>query len=233
MAGFAVVMEFFTWGVFLLVVAIALSVVLYRFAKRTCPDSTTPARTFRIASALAPFLGLLWLPVALEVHVSISNNLAHQSVGFSPDPYVTLPNGFRLGSLNTYDGYIVAPGFNTDVPVTGPGYVRSIIDVAWVGDTFRGSLFDFDSSSTHNFVFNTKTLQIETSSVGPTTWEAANDKAQLGPQSYWLLYSQYRHAWPTYVFLCVLIVGEGFIVWIIVSLRRKAIESRLAPEVSF
>jgi len=176
MAGFAVFMTFLTWGLFLLVIAIILSVLLRLSAKRACPESTAAAGTFRIASTLAPFLGLLWLPVALKVHVGISNNLAHQSVGFSPDPYVTLPNGFRLGSLNTYDGYVVAPGFNTDVPVTGPGYVRSIIDIAWVGDTFRGSLFDFKSSSTQNFIFNTKTLHIETSPVGPTTWDAANDR---------------------------------------------------------
>jgi hypothetical protein len=226
MAGFAVFMTFLTWGFFLLVIAIVLSIFLRLFAKQACPESTPAARTFRIVSTLAPFLGLVWLPVVLKLHVEISNNLAHQSVGFSPDPYVTLPNGFRLGSLNTYDGYIVAPGFNTDVPVTGPGYVRSVIDLEWVGDTFRGSLFDFKSSSTQNFTFNTKTLHIETSPVGPTTWDAANDKAQLGPQSYWLLYRQYRQTWPTYVFLGVLILGESFIVWILVRLRRKAIASR-------
>lgn len=224
MAGFAVFMEFLTWGFVLLLVAIILSVVLYRSAKRTCPKSTAATRTYRITSTLAPFLGLLWLLAALILHVVISNDVAHQSVGFSPDPYVTLPNGFRLGSLNTYSGYIVAPGYKTDVPVTGTGYVRSIIDVAWVGDIFRGSLFDFQSSSPQNFVFNTKTLHIETSPVGPTTWEAANDKAQLGPQSYWLLYRQYRHIWTTYVFLGILILGEALIIWTIVFLRRKAIE---------
>jgi hypothetical protein len=233
MAGFAVVMGFLTWGFVLFLVAIVFSVVLYRFAKRACSEATPAARTYRITSALAPFLGLMWLVAALILHVRISNDLAHQSVGFSPDPYVTLPNGFRLGSLNTYNGYIVAPGYKTDVPVTGPGYVRSIIDIAWVGDTFRGSLFDFQSSGTQNFVFDTKTLDIETSPVGPTTWQAANDKAQLGPQSYWVLYRQYRHMWPTYVFLGILILGEALIVWTIVLLRRKAIDSVPAAYGSF
>lgn len=229
MAGFALFMEFLAWGSVLLVLAIVLSVVLYLSAKRAYPESTAATRTYRISSTLAPLLGLLWLLASLILHVIISNYLAHQSVGFSPDPYVTLPNGFRLGSHNTYDGYIVAPGYDTDVPVTGPGYVRSIIDVAWVGRTFRGSLFDFHSSSMQNFVFNTKTLHIETSPVGPTTWEAANDKAQLGPQSYWLLYRQYRHIWPTYVFLGILILGEALIIWTIVFLRRKAIDGLRAP----
>jgi hypothetical protein len=59
MAGFAVFMTFLTWGFLLLVIAIVLSILLRLFAKRICPESTPAARTFRIASTLAPFLGLL------------------------------------------------------------------------------------------------------------------------------------------------------------------------------
>ena len=223
MAGFAVVMTFLTWGFVILVIAVVLSVVLGGIAKRASFNSGEAGRQYRLFSRVAPFLGLLWLVIAIKVHVSISNHLAHQSVGFSPDPYVTLPNGFELGSHNTYDGYIVAPGHQSDVPVTGPGYVRSIIDVAWQGDTFRGTLFDFKSSGVQRFVFDTRTLRIEVEPVGPTTWDAANDKAQTGPQSYWVLYRKYRHKWPTVVFWLLLLSGESMIVWRIFRLRRNAL----------
>lgn len=223
MAGFAVFMAFLTWGFVLFIIAIVLSIVLHRIAKCAHLKSGTAARRYRLTSILAPFFGLLWLVIAIVLHVMISNRFAHQSVGFSPDPYVTLPNGFKLGSHNTYDGYIVAPGYQTDVPVTGPGYVRSIIDVAWEGDAFRGSFFDFRSSTKQNFVFNTKTLQIQINPAGPLTWNAANDSAQSGSQSYWVIYKQYRHRWPTGVFWALLILGEGFIAWSLFHLRRKAI----------
>lgn len=219
-------MTFLTWGLVLLTLAIILSIVLHRVARRAAPFSNA-GRAYRLISLLAPFIGLLWLVISIKIHVWVSNELAHQSVGFSPDPYVTLPNGFKLGSLNTYDGYIVAPDHITDVPVTGLGYVRSIIDVQWEGDTFRGTLFDFKSSGTENFTFNTKTLEVETSPVGNTTWEAANDKAQTGPQSYWTMYRQYRHAWPTYVFLVVVLLGELLIAYWLLRLRKRALATGL------
>ena len=61
-----------------------------------------------VPTTVAPFLAFSWLIAAFVLHVLISNNLAHQDCGFglSPDPWVTLPNGYVLGSHNTYDGYI-------------------------------------------------------------------------------------------------------------------------------
>ena len=103
MAGFAVFMTFLTWGFVLLIVATVLSFVLGRIAKSAAPEANA-ARSYRLFSRLAPFIGLVWLVIAIKIHVLVSNDVAHQSVGYSPDPYVTLPNGFTLGSLNTYDG---------------------------------------------------------------------------------------------------------------------------------
>ena len=228
MAGFAVFMTFLTWGFVLLIVATVLSFVLGRIAKSAAPE-TDAARSYRLFSRLAPFIGLVWLVIAIKIHVLVSNDVAHQSVGYSPDPYVTLPNGFTLGSLNTYDGYLVAPGHTTDVPVTGPGYVRSIITVDWQGDIFRGTLFDFKSSSTENFTFNSRTLEIKTSPAGNTTWQAANDKAQAGPQSYWVIYKQHRHTWPGYVFFAILLFGELLVAYAVLRFRKRA----LAPGLRF
>jgi len=72
-------------------------------------------------TTIAPFLAFFWLIAAFALHVSISNKVAHHDCGFglSPDPWVTLPNGYKLGSLNTYDGFIAAPGVETAQPVFG------------------------------------------------------------------------------------------------------------------
>jgi len=101
MAGFAVVMTFLTWGFILTIGSIILSIVLFRLAKRSFPDPTYAAKRYRTLNVAAPFLALGWLVATLILYTFISNILAHQSVGYSPDPYVTLPNGYVVGSLNT------------------------------------------------------------------------------------------------------------------------------------
>lgn len=200
-----------TYGFFGIAAACICSFILYRIAKRTVSHSEISDSHLPKAAAAAPFLGLLWLIAALLIHVQISNRLAHQDCGLSGDPYVTLPNGFVLGSHNTYDGYVVAPGYQTDVAVTGPGYVRSIIDLQWKNGHFTGTQFDFKSSAVRRFDFNTSDLNIQISDAGPTTWEAANDSAQTGEGSYWALYKQYRHTWPGYILLLLIVSGEGAI----------------------
>jgi hypothetical protein len=97
--------------------------------------------------------------IAFLIHVQISNRLAHQDCGLSGDPYVTLPNGYVLGSLNTYSGYIKAPGYETGGPVAGPGYVRSIIDLNFSDPYFVGTQFDHETSSVRSFVFDTRKLE--------------------------------------------------------------------------
>ncbi len=41
--------------------------------------------------------------------------------------------------------YIKAPGYETDVPVDGPGYVRSIIHLEFADPYFIGTQFDFNT----------------------------------------------------------------------------------------
>ena len=165
--------------------------------------------------------------IALLMHVQFSNRLAHQDCGLSGDPYVTLPNGYVVGSLNAYDGYLVAPGFKTDVPVVGPGYVRSIVNLHYADPFFTGTLFDFNTTSIRGFVFDTRTQTAQLSAPtgsnvhpsGPIhpdatdmdAWTAANNEAQTGADSYWKIYYRYRHHWPNYVLLALIIIGEGAI----------------------
>src|SRR5271165_378020 len=167
--------------------------------------------------AVAPFVGLLWLVVAFLIYVAISNGLAHQDCGLSGDPYVTLPNGYVLGSLNTYSGYIKAPGYETGMPVAGPGYVRSIIDLKFSDPYFVGTQFDHETSSVRSFVFDTRTLEFRASEgrpLDPTSqsaldaWGDAQTHVHTDPDSYWKMYYRYRHRWPKYVFLAVLAAGE-------------------------
>jgi hypothetical protein len=213
MAGFAVVMTIVTFATIGILAASGLSLCLYLLATRAHRDGQQTTRKFIWMSAAAPFLGLLWLIIAFLIHVEISNRLAHQDCGLSGDPYVTLPNGYVLGSHNTYDGYFKAPGFETDVSVAGPGYVRSIIDLRLKDGSFLGTQFDFKTSSVRRFTFDTRTRAFQSSPEGPATWEAANDKAQQGDRSYWKIYAQYRHSWPKYLLWLLIITGEGAIVF--------------------
>jgi hypothetical protein len=211
MAGFAVVMTIFTYGIIGILSAIALSAVLFGLARKKLRHEDRNDRNLVVMITVSPFLGLAWLILALLIHVQISNKLAHQDCGLSGDPYVTLPNGYELGSHNTYDGYIRAPGAQTDVPVAGPGYVRSIISLHLTGDLFTGTQFDFKTSSVRRFTFDTRTRAFQSAPEGPSSWEAANDRAQLGEDSYWKLYAMYRHHWPNYVLLILILGGEGTI----------------------
>lgn len=232
MAGFAIVMTVLMVSFFAFVAACVLSLCLYLLAKRRMRLREETSRNLTVVCALAPFLGLLWLVAALLIHVQISNNLAHQDCGFSSDPYVTLPNGYILGSHNTYDGYIVAPGFKTDVPIAGPGYVRSIIDLHYSNGYFTGSQFDLKTATVRHFTFDTRTRSYETfdpTSSSPkhfdssdpsdlAAWTASETEANNAenPDSYWRLYERYRHNWPNYVLLVMIIGGEGaiaFWVW--------------------
>jgi hypothetical protein len=215
MAGFAVVMTIFTYGIIGIFSAAVLSLILFSLARRKLRDEGRTDRGLIVKAAVAPFLGLAWLVVALLIHVQVSNRLAHQDCGLSGDPYVTLPNGYEVGSHNTYDGYIRAPGSQTDVPIAGPGYVRSIINLHLADDKFTGTQFDFKTSSVRRFTFDTHTQVFQSALEGPLSWDAANDKAQLGDESYWKIYARYRHRWPTYVLLILIVAGEGAIgLWI-------------------
>ena len=215
MAGFAVVMAIFTYGLLGALSAAGASIVLFFAARKKLLRENKSNRAFVVKAISAPFLCLAWLVISLLIHVQISNKLAHQDCGLSGDPYVTLPNGYEVGSHNTYDGYIRAPGAQTDVPVSGPGYVRSIVTLRFQDGLFTGTQFDFKSSSIRQFTLNAQTKAFQSSEVGPTSWEAANDKSQLGEESYWRIYAQYRHRWPNYILFTLIAIGEGAIVlWI-------------------
>jgi hypothetical protein len=216
MAGFAVFMTIITYGFFAVVGACVLSLMLYFHAKKSLQNESPNSRKSVTIIVLAPFFGLLWIVMALLIHVEISNRLAHQDCGLSGDPYVTLPNGYELGSHNTYDGYIKAPGAETDVPIAGPGYVRSIINLQFIDGKFTGTQFDFKTSSVRRFEFDARTQAFQSSPEGPLTWDAANTEAQQGARSYWELYALYRHHWPNYILLALILGGEGtigFLVW--------------------
>jgi hypothetical protein len=204
-------MTIFTYGIVGIFCACSLSLILFLKARKKLSDEGRRDQSLIFKTAAAPFLGLAWLLVALLVHVQVSNRLAHQDCGLSGDPYVTLPNGYEVGSHNTYDGYIRAPGARTDVPVAGPGYVRSIISLHLDRDKFTGTQFDFKTTSVRRFTFDTHTQAFQSLPEGPSSWEAANDNAQLGADSYWKIYAKYRHHWPNYVLLILIVGGEGAI----------------------
>ena len=221
MAGFAVLMTIIAVAVVGVVVASILSLVLYVIGRRRARGGLG-SRTAVFIGATAPFLGLLWLAVAFLINVVISNRLAHQDCGLSGDPYVTLPNGYVLGSLNTYSGYIKAPGYETDTPVAGPGYVRSIIDLKFSDPYFVGTQFDHETSSVRSFIFDTRTLEFRASEpktresrpLDPSSqaaldaWGDAQTHVQTDPDSYWKMYYRYRHSWPNYLFWAILAAGE-------------------------
>jgi hypothetical protein len=221
MAGFAVFMTIVIVGVVGIVIASILSATLYVVGRGRVRRGVSTRRA-TVVGAVAPFLGLLWFVVAFIIHVQISNRFAHQDSGLTGDPYVTLPNGYVLGSLNTYSGYIKAPGYQTDVPVAGPGYVRSIINLKFSDPYFVGTQFDHKTSSMRGFVFDTRTrefhaLELESrgrpldpsSQAAVDAWADAQTHAQQDADSYWKLYDQYRHRWPKYVFLAIIAVGEA------------------------
>jgi hypothetical protein len=231
MAGFAVVMTIFEYGIFGILVTGVLSAVLFVSARRKLRDENRADRSLAVKCAVAPFLGLAWLILALLIHVQVSNRLAHQDCGLSGNPYVTLPNGYEVGSHNTYDGYIKAPGAITDVPVSGPGYVRSIINLRLAEDRFIGTQVDFKTSSVQSFTFDTHTQAFQSSPVGPSSWEAANDEAQLGDGSYWKIYARYRRRWPNYVLLILITIGEAAIAsWIWRAWSAKLSAAMLTTE---
>ena len=209
-----------TYGFLGLIVAAIGSICLYVYAKQR------RSRKASLVCAATPFLALLWLVVALVIHVQMSNVFAHQDCGFSPDPYVTLPNGYTLGSHNTYDGYFTAPGFETGVPMVGPGYVRSIIDLRLSDGNFVGTQFNFRTSRVRPFVFNTATREFQSPDYDDSTgkecdstnpqctqmWAQAETSAHNSPNSYWILYDRYRRRWPNYVLIVVIVLGETWIV---------------------
>jgi hypothetical protein len=200
-AGFAIFMTIIMLGVVGIVVASILSVLLYVVGRHRVQRGVSSQKAIVIGAA-APFFGLLWFVLAFLIHVQISNRFAHQDCGLSGDPYVTLPNGFVLGSLNTYSGYIKAPGYETGTPVAGPGYVRSIIDLKFSDPYFVGTQFDHETSSVRSFVFDTRTLEFRASEpktregrpLDPSSqaaldaWGDAQTHVQTDPDSYWKMY---------------------------------------------
>jgi len=225
MAGFAVVMTFLFFGVVGVVVTSVASICLFRYARNRVP-LTGERPGLVLLTTVAPFLAFLWLIAAFVLHVSISHNLAHQDCGFglSPDPWVTLPNGYKLGSHNTYDGYIAAPGAETSQPVVGVGYVRSIINLKWKDPYFIGTQFDFNTGHKRAFVHDTRTGTTATSepnldvnevteegSKNLDAWTAAQTQSHFDADSYWVMYAQNRRQWPKYEFLALVMFGEGAI----------------------
>jgi len=211
-----------TWVILGLIAASILSLVLYLAAKNRRKRRLLDTHRLTVVSASAPFLGLLWLATSFLIHVQISNRLAHQDCGLSGDPFVTLPNGYEVGSHNTYDGYFVAPGFRTDVSTVGPGYVRSLIDLRFSDPYFSGTLLDLDTYKVRRFVFDTRTrvfsspdpIDDDAPKVKYSAPEALNafgeaqTRVHEDADSYWKVYERYRHHWPNYVLLGLILTGE-------------------------
>jgi hypothetical protein len=169
----------------------------------------------------------LWVVATLFIHVWVSNNIAHQDCGLSGDPYVTLPNGYIVGSLNTYSGYVVAPGHKTDTPRSGPGYVRSLIDIDYKDGNFVGT-FD-DETTIGRFVFNTRDQSIQTFDTRvPVSFEQVQDMVHQDDLSYWKLYAKYRHHWPNYLLTFLILAGEAAIAFWLrrlwTSAKRRAFD---------
>jgi hypothetical protein len=165
--------------------------------------------------------------------MKISNYCAHQDAGFNGDPYVTLPNGYRLESGNTYDNRLVAPGFQSDIPIAGPGYVRSIIHLQIDGDDFVGDQYDFTTASIRPFRFNMKTRTFSAPGRTPTAdetlhandgrldaWENAQTQARSDANSFWNLYAKFRHPWPSYLLVASIGIGEASLIVVVVNLLR-------------
>jgi hypothetical protein len=233
MAGFAIFMTIIIYGFLGIVLATIVAVTLVLLAKKRLPKNMPGRSAFLKACRIVPFSGLLWLVAAFLIHVQISNRLAHQDCGLSGDPYVTHPNGYILGSLNADDGYVVAPGYETGVPFTGTGYVRGLIDLHWNDGVFSGTLFDADSRPNYvrGFTFDTRDLSIKTFDPPPLTWHEGEPSPLEHPFSYWNLYTKYRHHWPNYIFIALILAGECAIAlslwrsWTL--LRRHSIEASL------
>jgi hypothetical protein len=235
MAGVYYLFLFVFWMFVGLAVAVIAAILLFNSASRR-----RKSRVIVLACTAAPFVGLLWLAVALFLHAKISNDLAHQDAGMSGDPYVTLPNGYKLESGNTYDNRLVAPGFQSDMPIAGAGYVRSIIDLEIVGDEFVGTQYDFSTDSIRPFRFNMKTREFSASGRTATSdetlhagsssekWGEAQTRARNDPNSFWVLFDTYRHPWPKYILMLLIILGEG---GLILGVRRllRTRESRGIP----
>ena len=218
-------MSFLILGFVGVVGASVFSFCLYFYAKnRVRLTGRKPKVVF--LTTVSPFLAILWLIVAFVLHVFISNNIAHQDCGFglSPDPWITLPNGYQLGSHNTYDGYISAPGVETSQPIVGGGYVRSIIKLKWKEPYFIGTQFDFNKGDTRAFIYDTRTQTTTTSPPdinlndwaenGATdldAWVVAQTQTHFDADSYWKMYAQNRRHWPGFVFLALILLGEGAI----------------------
>ena len=79
------------------------------------------------------------------------------------------------------------------MPFTGPGYVRSLIDIQWTGDYFVGTFSDNGDKQTR-FRFNTHDRSIQTSDMGiPVSFEQVRTMVHEDANSYWVMYEQYRH----------------------------------------
>jgi hypothetical protein len=226
MSGLYYLVVFAFWGAVGFVVSIASAILLVRSARRRQKDAWTVA-----VCGVAPFIGLLWIAFTLFLHIRISNNLAHQDFGMSGDPYVTLPNGYRLESGNTYDNRLVAPGSQSDIPIAGPGYVRSIIHLQIDGDDFVGDQYDFTTRSIRPFRFNMKTGRFSAPGPTPTAdetlhakiddagdiWGNAQTQARTDSNGFWNLYAKYRQHWPAYLLITLVVLGEG---GLIVGVRK-------------
>jgi hypothetical protein len=214
MAGFAVIAMLATLLFFSSIVAIVASIVGYLLARKKVRQAGLKRHALIYTSAVAPFLALGWGVLSVIFYVWISNQFADQACGFSPDPYVTLPNGYVFGSLNTYNGYIVAPGYKTDTAWIGPGYVRGVITIQFDGEKFSG-LYS-EPGFTYRYVFDTRDRTIKTIPAGQMSFEQAQTIAHAGPSSYWYFYDRYYHRWPKYVLIVLLIGGWsaiGFCIW--------------------
>jgi hypothetical protein len=218
MSGLYYLFVFGFWGSVGFIVSIISAILLVKSAPKRQRSTWTV-----LICGTAPFIGLLWLAFVLFVHVKISNNLAHQDFGMSGDPYVTLPNGYRLESGNTYDNRLVAPGFHSDIPIAGLGYVRSIIHLEIDGDEFVGDQYDFTTQSIRPFRFDIKTRRFSAPGRTPTEdetlhakidgagdiWGDAQTQARTDSNGFWALYGKYRHHWPNYILTALIILGEG------------------------
>ena len=132
-----------------------------------------------------------------------------------------------VGSLNTYSGYVHAPGVTTDIPWIGRGYVRGIIDLEFRDGRFIGTYLDSKSQfqpqgtdHVRNFVFDTRNQSIQTSDTNTAgDFTSQQNSVHQDQNSYWNLYALHRHGWPAVVFWVIVLGGWSALVAVVQRLK--------------
>lgn len=220
------------------IVACIIGLIIWRVAARAVRNSGGGRRKLVMFAAMYPFICLLWAAGVSGCQRHIEVTVLHHDSGYGDSFYVTLPNGYRIGSIDDLeDGWVFNPRLKAHMTgfLSEEAGVEGVRNLQVAGQYILGESSGRVVNPSGADFMKPPYFILDTASAAQTrfdTYEALQDAARkldiaVALRPFRDIYSECRSSWYDAVFRLLFWVPPA-LGWIML-IRRFRYPSREVP----